>query len=413
MKAKSYRHIVFQFFFAVMFLMPMMACTKPEEQPAEPINDTIVKPDIPLCDSVFFYEQCLYRPGDYGSQNYRIPAICTLPDGTLLAVNDKRKFNEGDLPQDIDIVCRRSTDNGRTWSEPSNIIVGTGYKHGYGDPALVVCPNGDVLCLFCGLNGFWQSTEADPQGIFVSRSTDGGVSWSQPEDIHTLVWGSQALNSACRNYKGGFIASGNGLVLKRGEHKGRIILVAALCRKNANIADNFAVYSDDNGYTWQVSDCAFYAGDEAKVVELVDGRVLMSVRQSGPRGYAISEDAGAHWGASYTWPEMTTNACNGELLRLSAVDEGGERNILLHSITNSMNRENVSVFISYDEGRTWQDPVTLCAGPSVYSSLTLQRDGTIGAYIEKNPNGACEMWYQNFTYAWLLEQLNKMPEKSE
>lgn len=398
------------FLLAALIVMPMVGCTKPEE-PVVPTQDTVVKPEIALCDSVFFYEQCLYRPGDYGSMNYRIPAICTLPDGTLLAVNDKRKYNEGDLPQDIDIVCRRSTDNGRTWSEPSNIIVGTGYKHGYGDPALVVCPNGDVLCVFCGLNGFWQSTEADPQGIFVCRSTDGGVSWSQAEDIHTAVWGSQAVNSACRNYKGGFIASGNGLVLKRGEHKGRIIFVAALCRKSANIADNYAVYSDDNGHIWQVSDLAFSRGDEAKVVELVDGRVLMSVRQSGPRGYNISEDGGATWGAQNVWPEMSTNACNGELLRLCSVDgaqfgePSGERNILIHSIPNSMDRENVSIFVSYDEGRTWQDPVTLCAGPSVYSSLTLQRDGTIGAYIEKNPNGACELWYQNFTYAWLLEQL--------
>lgn len=388
-----------------LLMVPVVACTKPEE-PVVPDQDTVVKPEIELSDSVFFYEQRLYAPGEYGSRNYRIPAICTLPDGTLLAVNDKRKYNEGDLPEDIDIVCRRSSDNGRTWSEPQTIIAGTGYKHGYGDPALVVCPNGDVLCLFCGLNGFWQSTEADPQGIFVCRSTDGGVSWSQAEDIHTLVWGSHAVNSVCRNYKGGFIASGNGLVLKRGEHKGRILFVAALCRKNENVPDNFVVYSDDNGYTWQVSNCAFYAGDEAKVVELVDGRVLMSVRQSGPRGYTISEDAGVNWGASYTWPEMTTNACNGELLRLSAVDEGGERNILLHSIPNSMNRENVSIFISYDEGKTWQTPVTLCEGPSVYSSLTLQKDGTIGAYIEKNPNGACELWYQNFTYAWLLEQIN-------
>lgn len=390
-------------------MMPLLlfSCQKePSVAPvAEPDTLPAVTPEIPLSDSVFFYEQKLYSPGDYGSRNWRIPAIATLPDGTLLAVNDRRKNNEGDLPEDIDIVCRRSTDNGRTWSEPAYIIQGTGYKHGYGDPALAVCPNGDVLCAFCGLNGLWQSTEADPQHIYICRSTDGGRTWQEPTNIQPLVWGSQAVHPAGRNYKAGFIASGNGLVLRRGPHAGRILFVAALCRKNANILDNFALYSDDNGATWQVSELAFLAGDEAKAVELTDGSILMSVRQSGARGYTTSADGGVTWAPQGTWPEMTTNACNGDLLRLSAVDEGGERNILLHSIPNSTDRENVSVFVSYDEGKSWQDPVSLEAGKSVYSSLTLQRDGTIGAYIEKNTNSGCQLWYQNFTYAWLLEQL--------
>jgi len=78
--------------------------------PLTVLGQGVKLPAIALSDSVFFYEQRLYAPGDYGSRNWRIPAICTLNDGTLLAVNDRRKHNEGDLPQDIDIVCRRSTD---------------------------------------------------------------------------------------------------------------------------------------------------------------------------------------------------------------------------------------------------------------------------------------------------------------
>lgn len=388
-------------------LMPMMACTKPEEPVVPGGEDTVVATQIRLNDSVFFYEQRLFAPGEYGSRNYRIPAICTLDDGTLLVVNDRRKYNEGDLPQDIDIVCRRSSDNGRTWSEPEYVIQGRGYKKGYGDPALVVCENGDVLCAFCGWNGFWQSTEADPEKIFICRSTDGGQTWQEPVDITALVWGSQALNPECRTYKGAFIASGNGLRLLRGEHKGRILFVAALCRGNENVPDNYVVYSDDNGQSWQVSECAYRAGDEAKVMELADGKVLMSIRQNGARGYNVSDDAGVHWGEQGRWSEMTTNACNGDMLRLSAVDQGGERNILLHSIPNSMEREKVSVFVSFDEGHTWQNPVLLCPGLSVYSSLTLQHDGTIGCYVEKNTAQGCELWYQNFTYAWLLTQMKK------
>lgn len=339
----------------------------------------------------------LYVPGDYGSANWRIPALLCLDDGTLLAVNDKRKYNETDLPEDIDIVCRRSSDLGRTWSEPQTIVEGTGYKHGYGDPALVQCANGDVLCFFVGGNGLWASTESDPQRSYVCRSIDRGQTWGEPEDITSMLWGSQALNTTCRNYKASFFASGNALRLKHGEHKGRVMVAAAMCRKSAQVLDNFVVYSDDNGHTWKVSDRAFSQGDEAKLMELNDGRILLSVRRSGARGYNVSADGGATWGTQGVWNEMKANACNGDMLRVNDT-------LILHSLPNSMQREKVSIFSSSDEGQSWHSPVLLFDGPSVYSSLTLLPDGTIGAYIEQNPSGACELWYYRFNLAWLLGQ---------
>ena len=362
-------------------------------QQRPPAKNTAVYPRHGLnADTSSFYRQRLYAPGEYGSANWRIPAILALSDGSLLAVNDKRKFNEGDLPQDIDIVERRSTDNGRTWSEPVTIAAGKGVKKGFGDPALVETETSEVICAFAGGNGYFQSTEEDPIRLFVSRSLDGGKTWSKPEDITFQIWGTKALNPDCRKYRGSFFSSGNGLRLTRGLHKGRIMFAVPMLRKDEWVSDNFVVYSDDSGRSWQVSECAFKGGDEAKLVELVDGRVLLSTRQSGPRGYNISDDGGVHWSTQGYWPEMTTNACNGDIIRLSATDRG-ERNVLMHSIPNSMDREHVTIFFSYDEGKTWQDPLLLFNGPSVYSSLTVLIDGSVGAYIEQNPNGACELWF--------------------
>jgi len=120
-------------------------------------------PENPLAaDTIQYYEQCLFRPGDFSSANWRIPAICCLPDGTLLITCDRHKYNESDLPEDIDIVSRRSTDNGRTWNDPVTIAQGNGRKHGYGDAALVVCSNGDVVCAFVGGNGLFASSESGP-----------------------------------------------------------------------------------------------------------------------------------------------------------------------------------------------------------------------------------------------------------
>ena len=371
---------------ALLMLPAVCGCHKPE----------IEEPGVPEEDSIVYYEQCLYRPGDYGSTNWRIPAICCLNDGTLLAVCDKRKYNESDLPEDIDIVMRRSTDNGRTWSEPLTIAEGTGRKQGFGDAALVECENGDVVCVFVGGNGLFASSQADPIRSYVCRSSDKGLSWSEPEDITFQLWGDQATRPMCRNYRASFFGSGNGLRLTRGEHAGRIMFAAAMVRKNSNVADNFVVYSDDNGMTWKVSQRAYEGGDEAKLMELVDGRVLISVRQMGARGYNYSSNGGLAWGTQGRWECMKSNACNGDMLRLAATDRGDSCNILLHSIPNSMERRDVSIFVSYDEGLTWQDPVLLFDGPSVYSSMTLLKNGSVGVLLEENPNGACELWYQNW-----------------
>lgn len=368
-----------------------MSCGKPRKVQ---LSDSCPGREILLC------RKRLYAPGDYGSRNWRIPALLALPDGSLLAVNDKRKYIESDLPEDIDIVARRSTDKGHTWSEPVEIAVGTGYKKGFGDPALALAPDGDVVCVFVGGNGLWASTPDDPQLSYLSRSSDGGQTWSEPENITSLLWGENALNPQCRKYSYSFFGSGNGLTLRHGEHAGRILFAAAMGA--GGILNNHAVYSDDGGHTWNVSDLAFESGDEAKMVELSDGRILMSIRRSGYRGYSISDDGGVTWHGQGLWPEIDTNACNGDMIRYSMADGDGRENLLLHSVPNSHERRNVSIFCSYDEGKSWCSPKTLCPYKSVYSSMTVLDDGTIGIYLEENPEPEdCSLWYMNFSIGWL------------
>lgn len=377
-------------FVAIVLLLAVTACHKDSTQDSDTTVDTAaVAADAPFCDSLR-----LYAPGDYGSTHWRIPAILCLDDGTLLAVNDKRKYNHRDLPEDIDIVCRRSTDRGASWSEPQTIVQGTGYKHGYGDAALVQCANGDVLCFFVGGNGLWASTEADPIRSYVCRSTDRGATWDAPVELTSLLWGSNSPSPDGRWYSASFFASGNALRLTRGPHSGRVLVAAAMCRTGEQKLDNYVFYSDDNGHSWHLSDLAYSMGDEAKLIELADGRVLISVRRTGARGFNLSADGGQTWGTRSSWSEMQANACNGDMLRL-------DDTTILHSLPNSMERENVSIFISSDEGASWHTPVLLCKGPSVYSSLTRLPDGTVLAYVEKGPDTGCELWLYRFNAAWL------------
>ena len=345
----------------------------------------------------------IYQPGDYNSMNYRIPAVITAKDGSIVAVTDKRKFNEGDLPQDIDIVCNRSTDGGHTWSEPYTIALGTGVNHGFGDCALAWSNDDNgLIAAFVGGVGLWNSTPSNPIRSYISRSYDNGQTWTEPEDITNFIFGDNCIIPEHQTWRASFFGSGNGLRTSTG----RIMFVAAIREGSAQSLNNYAVYSDDNGQTWQVSGRASVGGDEAKVTELADGRILMSIRHGGNRWYNISEDGGETWQpTTSTWYDITAPACNGDLIRFTSENQGHDRNRLLHSVPYGSSRTNVSVYVSYDEGETW--PVRKCIVPysSAYSSLCVLPDGTIGLYVEEEPNGTSgySTVFYNFSLNWLTD----------
>ncbi len=390
-------------FLLAFLMMAGVASAQPARQHAD---DTITRTVI-------------YRPGDYGSANYRIPAVITAKDGSIVAVTDKRKYNEGDLPQDIDIVCNRSTDGGLTWSEPTTIALGTGYNHGFGDCALAWSndENG-LIAAFVGGVGLWNSTPTNPIRSYIARSYDNGQTWTEPEDITQFIFGADCVIPEHQSWRASFFGSGNGLRTSTG----RIMFVAAIREGAAQSLNNYAVYSDDNGQTWQVSGRASVGGDEAKVTELADGRILMSIRHAGNRWYNLSEDGGATWQpTTSTWTDIMAPACNGDLIRYTSINNGDDRNRLLHSVPYGTQRTDVSVYVSYDEGETW--PVRKCIVPysSAYSSLCILPDGTIGLYVEEAENGASgySTVFYNFSLDWLTDGndhydgVEAIPEKED
>ena len=359
-----------------------------------------VQPASQGCDSICL-RTVLYRPGDYGSTNYRIPAIITAKDGSLVVATDKRKFNDADLPEDIDILINRSVDGGRTWSEPYTLVEGQGVGKGYGDCALVhTHDEGGLLAAFVGGCGFWQGRPENPLRTYIARSYDNGQTWTAPKDITDMLYGARCENEVSRTWWSAFFASGNGLLTSTG----RIMFVLAVRDTEEWAACNYVVYSDDNGETWQLSGRASQRGDEAKVVELSDGRILMSIRHEGERWYNLSEDGGLTWRPeTAAWSDLVATACNGDLIRYSVSDGEGEGDILLHSLPGPDRRENVTVYVSYDEGLTW--PVSKCVVPyaSAYSSLCVLPDRSIGLYVEES-NGdtlGYSMVFYNFGLEWV------------
>ena len=73
-------------------------------------------------DKGFIEQKDIFVSGQEGSAFYRIPALVTTNNGTLIAVCDARIERIYDAPNNIDIALKRSFDNGKTWT-PLEIIL--------------------------------------------------------------------------------------------------------------------------------------------------------------------------------------------------------------------------------------------------------------------------------------------------
>lgn len=353
----------------------------------------------------------LYEMGENGSKFYRIPALVKAKDGALVAVADKRGDALGDLPNVITIVSKRSTDGGKTWSEMAVVAQGdTARKCGYGDAVVIADEiKGNLIAVFSGNNGLWHSNEDNLSRVYSATSKDNGKSWLPVTDITDQVYGG--VYGTGTRY-GLFTGSGSGIQLKQGSHAGRLMLVVA-ARNDASwggTMSNYAIYSDDGGITWQASqNPACTNGDEAKVVELPNGNILMSIRNraKGHRLFSTSADGGKTWSEPKLNTTILDPACNGDII--SYTHKG--KNLLLHSLPASpTTRENVTVYVSQDNGETWQPKRCIYKGYSAYSSLQMLDDSTIGIIVEEGKwdgnlpgEDGFNLGYYNFSIDWLLE----------
>ena len=352
---------------------------------------------------ILLARKLVFAPGDYGSTNYRIPAIITADNGSLVILTDKRKYNNIDLPQDIDIVSRTSENNGKTWSEPVTVALGTGYGKGFGDAVVMKTKSGKLVTLFVGGAGLNSSTSTNPIRSYMSSSVDNGKSWTTPVEITSQIFGSSCADPTRASWQASFFGSGHGLCLR----DGRLMVVAAIREVTGGSLNNYAIYSDNEGETWNISQRAISGGDEAKVVELNNGDILMSSRTTGNRLWAKSSDRGETWTSSGSWPEINGNACDADILRYTSTKDGYDKSRLLHTLPNASDRSNVTMWMSYDEGNTWPVKKTLCVDKSAYSSITILSDGTIGVYQEEDETVPYKMYYLNFSLDWLTSGSDK------
>jgi hypothetical protein len=361
-------------------------------------------------------EVAVFRSGTEGYHTFRIPAIVSGTNGTLLAFAEGRKNSASDTG-DIDLVLKRSFDRGLTWGPLQ--LVGDDGANTIGNPTPIVdLMTGKILLLTTRNDGKVTETqvragEAKDRRVFIQESADCGATWSAPREIT-----SETKRSNWRWYATGPV---HGIQLARGAHAGRLIAPCDHTTTNSagwSACGSHLLYSDDHGLSWLVgADESPNNGtinpNECAAVELTDGRIYVLARNqngraTGNRAIGYSGDAGKTFEAPFAInSSLVSPVVQGSLLRYSALDQGGDVNrILFAAPGDPAKRTGMTVRSSFDEARSWNSGKVIYRGPSAYSDLVKLPGGQIGLLYESGGNNP----YERITFAIFdLEFLDALP----
>ena len=342
----------------------------------------------------------LFVSGKDGYHTYRIPALLVTPKGTLLAFCEGRKHSGSDF-HDIDTILKRSEDGGKTWSKQQ--IVWDDNGHTCGNPCPVVDRDTGIVWLLSTWNhgdddtNIWAGTGKDTRRAYVRHSKDDGITWSPPVEI--------TATTKRKDWRGYGTGPGVGIQLRRGPHKGRLLIPCWHTSTDYDFGSH-AFYSDDHGTTWKLGKQALHPGiTECQVVELVDARVMMNIRNRKDkkcRMVAVSRDGGDTWPEMWDDPSLPEPVCQASLVRHSTEAEGGRSRLLFSNPASASGRVRMTVRMSTDEGKTWPVARVLHAGPSAYSCLAVLPGGDIACLYEAGHGHAYEMIvFQRFSLEWL------------
>lgn len=328
----------------------------------------------------------IFTAGQEGYACFRIPAILTTADGSLLAFAEGRKRGCSDTG-DIDLVVKRSEDNGENWSALQ--VVWDSGENTSGNPAPVLdTETGTIFLLSTWNRGedrepqIIDQTSVDTRRVYVLSSVDNGKTWSEPKEITQDV--------KLPNWTWYATGPGSGIQLTRGAHAGRLVIACDHIEADTKHYYSHVIYSDDHGATWQLGGTTpQYFVNESEVAELEDGSLLLNMRNYAPeerhRKIAHSTDGGATWSDLKSDSTLIEPICQASLQRYQFASEG--QGILLFSNPASKtHRENMTLRASYDDGKTWPKSVRIHSGHAAYSDLVRLPNDAIGILYEAGPD---------------------------
>ncbi|MGV3762292.1 sialidase family protein [Parapedobacter sp.] len=350
----------------------------------------------------------VFLSGNDGYESYRIPAIIRAPNGDLLAFCEGRVHGAGDFG-DIDIVLKRSSDNGETWSPLHRVVDYDTLQAG--NPAPVVdlldpsYPEGRIF-LFYNTGNNHEGEVRKGLGlreVWFITSTDGGHTWSEATNITTQVHrpNHPDTNPAYRfteDWRSYANTPGQGMQFDQGQFRGRIYIAAnhssGTPQKAFRDYNAHGYYTDDHGQTFHLSEVVPFEGSNESMAALIHGDTLLmnSRNQQGhvrSRIISLSSDGGATWDTTYYDRQLPDPVNQGSLLAFNGQD--GSRLLAFCNTADTARRDNLTLRISRDGGKTWFFNQSIAKAPegyrgayAAYSDIVKTGHSRLGVLFEKD-----------------------------
>jgi len=329
----------------------------------------------PLADPSPYPEVDVFVQGEAGYFCHKIPYLFVTRKGTVLAFAEARWGGCWDWSP-TDLVFKRSTDNGMTWSSIQIMVTNSSHAQNIsnvvGNAApLQLAGSGRILVPFCRNNfEVWQT-----------YSDDDGMTWAPREAIPQLA---SALSWQ-------WIATGppGGIQLR----SGRLLVPAyysLVPDTNGEISRSVLFLNDDplgSAQGWYVGAIApgLFLTNECQAVELsTPNHILVAVRGILTQRIQIeSLDGGKTLGEPYYVTDITEplEGCEGSIIRHPA-----NGTLFYSGTTNtSLLRYNMTVWVSQNEGKAWNLLAVINQGRTGYSSLQVMPNGnSVGLLYERS-----------------------------
>lgn len=308
----------------------------------------------------------LFVSGTEGYYSYRIPSLLILPNATILAFAEGRKYSAFDMGN-IDVVLKRSEDGGQTWSSLI-VLVDAGLQKA-GEPCPVYDDDTGIV---------WFAYCLEASQVFLINSSDAGKTWSSPWNITLYV--------KPNSWPDWFVTGpGHGIQLKIGAYAGRLLIPTYVRIPNSTVTHSLMIYSDDHGLSWQRGNYTT-VGSENEVVEAVNGSIYMTIRpqysSSQRRLYSWSHDGGLNWGPVEIETNLRDPTCQASITRLTDLNTSAKNRIIISNPSHLTDRSNMTIHLSYNETNTWDVSKVLYTGNAGYSDIGVLSNDTICILFE-------------------------------
>jgi len=347
----------------------------------------------------------VFSAGEDGYATYRIPAVVRAGDGTLIAFAEARVASAADHG-DVDLIAKRSTDDGVTWGE-LQVVADMGSDF-IGNPSPVLHEESGRLVLLATFKNaadqemqILSGTGIDTSRQYLLTSDDAGETWSEPTEITEAV-----KRPEWRWYS---VGPGHAFQLHTGPNAGRLVAAANHSDEAMNYGAHL-LFSDDGGKTWSIGASDTPQGgpmhpNEATAAQVADGTIVVSARdQGGLDEWHRLQTTSTDGGESFTGPfenqqGLVTPVVQGSILWLdlgtgagsrSEPDQRGDGILLFSAPSHGTDRVNLMVRTSSDGGATWKDGLLLREGPSGYSDLLALPGHAVGVLYETGDATAVE-----------------------